>query len=82
MASTCVTVLETIGIRERKIEEDDIKPTTAEFDQALRQNGGMRNLELVVGPFGKEILRELGINGIIFNEKDFDHGLSFWSLTR
>ena len=71
-----------MGVRERKIKEDDIEPTTAEFDQAIRQDGGMRNLESVVCPFGKKILRELGIDGVIFNQENFYHGLSFGSLTK
>lgn len=35
----------------------------------------MRDLESVVRPFGKEVLRQFGIDRIVFNQQQFDHRL-------
>ena len=40
----------------------------------------MRDVELIVCPFGKEILRELSIDEVIFHQEHFDHVLSFGML--
>lgn len=44
----------------------------------------MGDLKTVQRPFGKEILRQLRVDGIVFYEKEFDHAvpLSFQFVAR
>ncbi|ULA66463.1 MAG: hypothetical protein LZF62_60066 [Nitrospira sp.] len=60
-------------VREREIEEDDIESVSAQSSESISQYGGMGNLETVQRPFGKEVLRELGVDGIVFYQEQFDH---------
>ena len=58
---------------EREIEEDGVIPVSAQSSESIGQNGGMGNLETVQRPFGKEVLRQLGVDGIIFYNEQIDH---------
>jgi hypothetical protein len=64
---------ETERIREGKVQEHCIEPLTAEKRESLSQRFRTRNLELLDAPFRKEILRELSVDVIVFNEEHFDH---------
>jgi hypothetical protein len=64
---------ETERIREGKVQEHCIEPLTAEKRESLSQRFRTRNLELLDAPFRKEILRELSVDVIVFDEEHFDH---------
>lgn len=63
-------------VREREIEKDGIEPLSAQSGESIGQDGGVGDLKTVQRPFGKEILRQLRVDGIIFNKKQFDHAVS------
>ena len=64
---------ETERIREGKVQEHRIEPLTTEKRESLPQRFRTGNLELLDAPFRKEILRELSIDVIVFDEEHFDH---------
>ena len=60
-------------IREGEVEKDDIEPLSAQPGESIGQDRRMGDLKSVQRPFGQEILRQLGVNGIVFYEKELDH---------
>jgi hypothetical protein len=64
---------ETERIRKGKVQEHCIEPLTAEKRESLSQRFRTRNLKLLDAPFRKEILRELSVDVIVFDEEHFDH---------
>jgi hypothetical protein len=64
---------ETERIWERQVQEHCIEPLTAEKRESLSQRFRPGNLELFHTPFRKEILRELSVDVIVFDEEYFGH---------
>jgi hypothetical protein len=64
---------ETKGIGERQVQKHGIEPLTTEKRESLRECRRPGNLELLRTPLRKEILRELSVDVIVFDEKYFYH---------
>ena len=65
-----------MGVRERKIQQYHIEPASTELGKAIHQSRRMRDGEPIERPFAKDVLRELSIHRVVFNQKHFDHGES------
>lgn len=64
---------ETMGVGKREIKKDSVEPATTQLGEPIRQHGGMGDLKLIEGPLGQKILRELGIDRVVFDQQQFDH---------
>jgi hypothetical protein len=60
-------------IREGKVQEHRIEPFAAKQRKSVSQRFSAGNLELLDAPLGKEILRELSVDVVVFDEEHFDH---------
>ena len=64
---------EAVSIREREVEQDGLEAITSQGRQRLLQVGDVNHLELVCIPVRQDILRQLGVDRVVFDEEDLDH---------